>query len=347
MRTSLPRLPFSLPGLLASLILLALPAMAHAAGHQVCNQTSYVIYLALGIPEADQVRSEGWTRLRPGQCRIVLPAPFSKRPYFAYGYSSPVHGGGLHQWGGRTGFCVKLKDNFSIDGKGACIGPEYQMRRFNVIDVHPPDGGKTILSEPAEYGSRAELAGIQRLLRDNGYRVRAVDGYEGRRTRAAIRKFLARVKISPRPDRPGLIDALEKAAQDQLASTGLHVCNKADAPVWIAYGRRQGRDWQSRGWWTVAPQSCTALLTGRFADKSVYVYAGLKDKGGERPLLMARHNFCVSDIIFAITGRQKCTLRGYQERPFALYKNDSGKGLTITLGPDDFSQSRKIAGLRQ
>ncbi len=325
----------------------AMPRNASAIGQEMCNETSYIIYMATGIPEGKKVRTEGWVRLRPGQCRIVLPAPFSEAPYYAYGYSSEVHAGGRQQWGGREGLCVDETGNFSLNGKDDCAALGLHTRYFNTIDVNPPEGGRTVLSEPADFGKRAELAGIQRLLKDNGYAMRNIDGYDGRRTRNAIRKFVSRRKLTPKPDNAGLIDALEVAAKEDLKQTGLRVCNQTELPVWTAYGRRKGRKLETRGWWNLAPKACTTLLSGLFKDKSVYLYAGLVQKNIERTLASAHEKYCVSDVLFAISGQNKCTLRGYETRPFALYKNESGKGLTINLKEQDFKKASLLAGLRQ
>jgi uncharacterized membrane protein len=320
---------------------------ARAIGQEACNETSFVLYLSTGIPEGKHTRTEGWVRLRPGQCRIILPAPFHDAPYYTYARSSKVHGGGRHQWGGQKALCVDETGNFSLDGTQKCTALGLQTRNFSTIDVKPPEGGKTVFSEPSDYGNRAELAGIQRLLKDNGYPMRAIDGYDGRRTRRAVSKFLSAHKISPRPEHAALIDVLERAARENLGQTGLQVCNKTPLPVWTAYVRRKGRNWESRGWWSIAPNACTALLTGRLEDKSVYLYAGLMDGKKERILSAAKDTYCVSDVLFAITGKGKCAQRGYEKRAFALYKNANGKGLTITLTPNDFGKTDVLAGLRR
>ncbi len=332
---------------LLALIASMMPGRAQAVGQEMCNETSYIIYLATGIPEGKAIRTEGWARLRPGECRIVLPAPFSKASHFAYGHSSAVHAGGRQQWGGRETLCVDQSGDFSLDGHGSCAELGLQMRKFNVINVNPPNGGRTVLSEPSNFGARAELAGIQRLLKDNGYPMRVVDGYDGRRTRSAIRKFLKNHEISPRPENPGLIDALEAAAKDNLAQTGLQICNKTTEAAWTAFGRRKGKGWESRGWWHLTPGACTTLVSGRFTDKNVYIYAGLEEDGIERPLMAAKEKFCVSDILFSIEGRGKCALRGYSERNFALYNNESGKGIAIDLVIEDFAKTDVVAGLRK
>lgn len=324
-----------------------MPRSAHAVGQEVCNETSYIVYLATGMPENDTVRTEGWVRLRSGECRVVMPAPFSDKPHYAYGTSSEVHAGGRQQWGGRKAFCVDAGGNFSLIEQDECAALGLQTRYFNLIDVSPPEGGQTVLSEPDNFGERAELAGIQRLLKDNGYNMRAVDGYDGRRTRNAIRKFLADHKISPKPQNPELIDALETTARETLAQTGLTLCNKTSSHLWAAYGRHIGKDWQSRGWWRIAPAVCVPVISGILPDKEIFIYAGLEEDNKERPLTAANAEFCVLEVMFAIHDRGKCQQRGYEKRAFALYRNASGKGLTIELESEDFAKTDVLAGLRR
>ena len=41
-------------------------------GWQVCNETSYVLEAATGRPDGRAIVVQGWTRLRPGECRIAV-----------------------------------------------------------------------------------------------------------------------------------------------------------------------------------------------------------------------------------------------------------------------------------
>ena len=46
-----------------------------ASGWDLCNQTSFVLEAATGRPENKSVIVEGWTRIRPGECRTALAGP--------------------------------------------------------------------------------------------------------------------------------------------------------------------------------------------------------------------------------------------------------------------------------
>src|SRR5262245_14357901 len=65
-----------------------------AGGWELCNQTSFVLEAATGRPEGKGVVVEGWTRLRPGECRFVLDAPIKPGIYFTFARSSSAHRGG-------------------------------------------------------------------------------------------------------------------------------------------------------------------------------------------------------------------------------------------------------------
>ncbi len=322
---------------------------AAPAGQVMCNETSYIIKQAIVIPQKKSALVKGWIRLRPGQCHTIIKAPLSKGRYYTYGFAAPVHSGGRREWGGMEPFCVTPKKDFAVraDAREKCHEPGWEERGFNLMNVKAPSGGKTVLSEPARFGSRAQMAGIQRLLRDNGYMIRAIDGYAGRRTRNAIRRFLRTKKINRQPENPVLIDLLEKTAAEKLKETGLHICNRAGGTVWAAYGRKVKKGWQSRGWWKLADDQCLRLISGPFRDKNIYIYAGLEQDGGERVLKDAKEPFCVSDVLFSITGHANCAARGFEKRAFALFHNTSGTGIHIDLTKDSFSQKSVISGLRR
>ena len=75
---------------------LSLPSSAQGGGTgwQLCNQTSFVIEAATGRPDGEEVIVEGWTRLRPGQCRTAIQGPLKSGVYFVFARSSKAHRGG-------------------------------------------------------------------------------------------------------------------------------------------------------------------------------------------------------------------------------------------------------------
>ncbi|VAV98849.1 FIG00440260: hypothetical protein [hydrothermal vent metagenome] len=317
-------------------VLALLPGRATAAGQEICNQTSFVIYSAIAFPDQAALVTEGWTRLRPGECRSVLPAPVPEGEYFVFGRSSAAHRGGIRQWSGPTPLCVDVTD-FSVAGPANCENLGLETRMFHIIDGNPPEGRQTVFTETGEYGERAGLAGLQRLLTDNGLNVRVIDGYSGRRTNIAIAKYLKQQKIKTRPADADLIDLLESSARTIVRSTGLEVCNQADAPIWTAYARRTGKQWESRGWWSLAQGACLQLVSDRLRKRDkFFVYAGLVQPDGETGLLAAKESFCVSEIKFSVFGRHDCETRGYRTVNFSKVKLAKGPITRLTFMPEDF-----------
>jgi hypothetical protein len=72
-----------------------------------------------------------------------------------------------------------------------------------------------VLVELADYGDRAEEAGLQRLLQSAGYDINVIDGYAGRRTRRQIAAFEAISTAAFGADRSELIEALHQRALER------------------------------------------------------------------------------------------------------------------------------------
>jgi len=315
---------------------------AKAAGQELCNETSYVLYTAIGFPDATGLVSEGWTRLRPGECRSVLPAPVLPGEYFVYGRSSPVHLGGIRQWSGPVSLCVDV-DDFSISGLANCENLGLETRGFFAIEGNAPEGRRTVFAETGEHKERAMLAGIQRLLADNVSNPPRIDGYAGRRTRVAIERYLKEVNVSSRPSNPELIDLLESTARKKTRTIGLEVCNEADGAIWTAYARRKNQQWESRGWWSLAEGTCVQLINVALgARDKYYVYAGLVSPDGEQSLEAAAETFCVSKVKFSIFGRHDCEPRGYQEVSFSKIETVKSPRTRVVFKPEDFGGESSV-----
>lgn len=323
--------------LLAGLFISA-PSTALAAGETLCNQTSYVLYAAIAFPGDGELISEGWTRLRPGECRTVVPAPVPKGEYFIYAHSSPSHRGGIREWTGPTPMCVDSQKTFSVSALANCETLGLESRNFHVIDGNAPEGRRTVFTETGEYGDRAAEAGLQRLLIDNGMDVRAVDGYSGRRTRNAVRKYLRQHGIKNQPGAAMLIDLLEKSAVAEKKKTGFSVCNHTSHEVWTALARHRNKLWESRGWWQVAPGACTQLVDEKLGRRErLYLYAGMQAPDGEHGLKTTDETFCVDDVRFSIPERHECAKRGYLEARFAKVKVQAGSLTKVDLKREDFA----------
>src|SRR5437764_8961394 len=97
------------------------------------------------------------------------------------------------------------------------------------------------------------------------------------------------------------------------AYAAFNVCNKTGLAVRSAIGRFDGTNWTSEGWWTIAPKSCAALLTGPLQGRFYYLYA----TDGAAGTWEGKTNFCVApDKRFRSVGRTSCSRRGFDRRGF-------------------------------
>jgi len=190
---------FALWGALGILLLASAPAAAQSGeGWSVCNETSRIVELATGRPLASTHVIEGWTRIRPGECRTVVEAPLrSGEIYYLYGRTSRAHRGGMRSWVGDYPFCVDSQGAFSLESLPNCTAMGLETRKFQPVLIESSTSWSTTLKETQKWTrERAQSAGIQRLLDDAGVESGSIDGYIGRRTRGAIRDFLSAQKLS-------------------------------------------------------------------------------------------------------------------------------------------------------
>src|SRR5215470_11100666 len=83
----------------AAALAAALTWASHAAaqgesGWQICNETSYVLEAATARPDGQAILVQGWTRLRPGECRVAINAPLARGTHYLYARTSAAHRGG-------------------------------------------------------------------------------------------------------------------------------------------------------------------------------------------------------------------------------------------------------------
>ncbi len=239
------------------------PALAQEkpAGWSLCNQTSYVQEVAVGEPSRDTVLVSGWTRLRPGSCRIVLPGPLEGGMYFLHARSSNAHRGGMRLWEGSAQLCVDPGGAFSVEQPETCSALGLVSRGFQPVSIEKTRRWQTVLRETDRYTqAQALAAGLQRLLKDVGVKSGEIDGRMGGRSRRAIAAFLKEQGIAKTPEDPDLIDLLEAEARARASETGLSVCNRTGSKVWSAIARRSKDGWESRGWWGLQPGACAKTI---------------------------------------------------------------------------------------
>ena len=333
---------------LAVVALIGAVIMASSAGAQqartpingwsVCNETSYVLEAATGRPDGRAIVVQGWTRLRPGECRLAVGAPLARGTHYLYARTSSAHRGGRRQWGGDAPLCVDPSNSFSIENPPQCAAMGLEERRFRRVQINKRDSWRTSFSEAEPYTlPRARAAGIERLLSDAGYDLHEDrNGIDPRGIAQAIAQFRSSSRLAPNATEEQLIDALETAARRRADQVGLTLCNRTHGRVWTAMARRRGEGWESRGWWALAPGGCVRTLDEALLQDVYYVYAALDSDEGPRLLAAPGEAFCTSPARFAILGREDCGQRYYTTELFSPISARGRDGLVVEFEDRDF-----------
>lgn len=328
---------------LAALIALAGGADAQqqrraSNGWQVCNETSYVLEAATGRPDGRAIVVQGWTRLRPGECRIAVTAPLARGTHYLYARTSPAHRGGRRQWGGDARLCIDPSGSFTIENPPNCATMSLEERRFRRVQINKRDTWRTSFSEAQPYTiARARQAGLQRLLTDAGYELReGRRGADPRRIAQAIAQFRAQARLAPNATENQLMDALEQAARRRAQQVGLTLCNRTRGRLWTAIARRRGEGWESRGWWALNPGGCVRTIDEVLIQEVYYVHAALETNEGPRMLAAGGEAFCTSGGRFAVLGRENCEARYYDEQLFTPVGARGRTGLVVDFEERDF-----------
>lgn len=294
------------------------PAFAAQDGWQLCNQTSFVLEAATGKPEGKAVIVEGWVRLRPGECRVALPAPLKPGVHFVFARSSKAHRGGQRTWNGDVPLCVDPNGSFSVESPSSCAQMGLEQRGFQAIRIEKASGGTMTFKETEPYvGQAAQIAGLQRLLDDAGIASISVDGIMKRETRAAVISFLAERKLPATTSDVDVIDILEDVARNRSLEVGMMLCNRTSNRIIAAIARRTSDGWESRGWWTMDAGLCVRTVDESLISNGHYVYAEMTTPQGVRTLVgTGAASFCTSRARFAILGNENCDARKFRQQTF-------------------------------
>jgi uncharacterized membrane protein len=303
----------------------AAPAYAEL---KLCNQTSYIVYTAVGAATKVELHTRGWTRIVPGDCTTPIPDPLNAPAYFVYAHTSQAHSGPSRAWGGNVMICAR-DTNFFQKMKlpiRACPGSDFYKMPFAVLDRHGKMSWTMSFTESASLKSLgdARRAGINRLLEDLGYHVNV----PGDRARdLAIENFRRRMKMPADATDADLFAALETQAIRSAAPAGYTACNNSTETLWIAVGVTSPKGISSRGWWQVSPGACSRLVTQPLHADRVFLLAQRKDK---RPVVTGATKLCVADIEFEITG--PCHGKGVVQAGFAITNTKGRAGFVANIG---------------
>lgn len=318
------------------------PATAQGAGEkgwELCNKTSYVIEASVARYEGNGVVVEGWERLRPGSCELALASPLRPGIHYLFARSSTAHRGGRRIWGGDFPLCVDTTGSFSVESPKECTAMGLESRDFRPVLIENRTEWTTSFTETEEFDSeQAAAAGVQRLLADAGIFNGNIDGYIGRKTRAAIGEFLTQNELPAETSDNDLIDVLEQIAQDRGRNIGLTLCNRTRNRIWSAIARRKGEGWESRGWWLLESGGCARVIDEPLLTAEHFVFAEMEDNGRTRTLKEATDPFCLARTRFAIMGRKDCGAAAFREGLFKATPPAENRRLLYEFFERDFKE---------
>ncbi|MEQ8898101.1 MAG: DUF1036 domain-containing protein [Roseovarius sp.] len=106
------------------------------------------------------------------------------------------------------------------------------------------------------------------------------------------------------------------------AEAALEICNGTGETRSVSVGYRQGGDWVSEGWWTLAPGGCAEPVSGTLSNRYYYYRATAagQDFQGDG------YSFCTQGDAYTIVGDTECAARGYEPADFAVI--DTGETAT-------------------
>ncbi|MDZ4734869.1 MAG: DUF1036 domain-containing protein [Rhodospirillaceae bacterium] len=100
------------------------------AWYDICNKSSYSVYVAFGYHDGGNWVSEGWWDLVPGECATVYEGALANQKYYVYGESYDED----YYWDGDYPFCGH-DDAFTIVGDTGCKSRGYYELGFFEVDV--------------------------------------------------------------------------------------------------------------------------------------------------------------------------------------------------------------------
>jgi uncharacterized membrane protein len=303
---------------------------------QLCNRTSYVLSLALGLESKGAAATRGWFRVDPGQCRTVLQGALEAEQVFVHARALPVYGNSPLPQGSHAELCV-ADGNFVVAGARKCPSAGQYLARFSAVKPSEAGDGLTAnVAEEADYdATQARLAGVQRLLTAAGYDANPIDGLEGKKTETALAQFLKDRKLpSETASAATFFDVLLEAAR-QTDSAGLTWCNDTAHVVMAALGFEEKGAVVTKGWYRVAPGRCfKPEVAGK--PRRLYSFAEAIDgegqvlrRGGSALAWGGTTQLCTRSLKFEIEDHKDCADRGLAAVGFATVDVSGRSGATV------------------
>ena len=290
------------------------PVSSPTNNWDICNETSFVLRFASAYIRDDRMQAAGWTTVQPGACvNVVTP---KDSPRFLFAESLPFHRGGVREWEGPVELCAKEED-FLSDATDKCALKNMDVRDYFAVK---PTERRTAFIEPGDFGVNAEIAGLQRLLQDAGYKITRIDGLSGRRTLRTIKTAKSDLELDKAATNQELISALIPRAEAARNTIGLDICNDGTSRMFGAIAFQQDGNWTSRGWWPIEIGKCVKPFDRSLIGTQAHIFAlqeSTADDGEPLPDRRLRSEvitpapFCIAEARFSALGRENCLEQGY------------------------------------
>jgi uncharacterized membrane protein len=313
-------------GTAAALLFAATPAKAAL---MLCNRTSYVLYAATAAIKSPQSQTQGWSRITPGECHVARKEALSAETYLVHARSSLAHGGPARAWGGSFPMCVRDTD-FTLN-QSVCNAEGTFALPFAALDTGGRSSWTMTLDEQPALSSltAAQLAGVKRLLRDNGYETGPIDGTVSKPTGIALAAFRKKMRFPEKAGNAELFSLLENEARKHNSPAGYTICNDGNAVLDVALAELDKGKPASRGWWTVARGACARLLTAPLGGANYFLLARRKDGA---VVAGGTEKFCINPTAFEIRTRGNCATRRQTEAGFVRTQTGGLPGYTARIG---------------
>ena len=319
--------------LVLALVVVGLSSLPARAALTLCNRTSYILYAATSAIRSPQSQTQGWTRIAPGDCQVARKERLAASTYLVHARTSLAHSGPPRAWGGAYPVCVK-DANFTIQQRVTapyCSADDTFALPFAAVDSHGlADWTMNFDERPVMSLTEAQLAGVKRLLKDNGYAIARLDGKPDKATGAALADFRQRMHFAASAGNAELFAALEQQARKKTAPAGYTVCNDGREALLVALAWVDRGAPASQGWWTVEPGACARAITTPLGSDQVYIMAQRKSGG---TLVEGPQRFCTTVVAFEIRGNQNCAARGLTDSGFAATRTKGLSGYVAHIGP--------------
>jgi uncharacterized membrane protein len=125
-------------------LVLAASSPAHAE-LKVCNQTRYLVNVAVGYTTEAAFQTEGWWTVAPSACSTPLKGPLQNR--YVYVYAVDIDGSDLMS--GSYSMCIKRR-KFLIEGVGDCWRRGFATVDFAEVDTLSAPNWTVVLSDKTQ-----------------------------------------------------------------------------------------------------------------------------------------------------------------------------------------------------